>query len=218
PPPVEPSPRCVPRRSREVFQLKRPGKDTRCKTRQCVVCRWECGAKKSVTEVTDYCDVHDVCLCSCVRRNYTPAPYMCPNAEWTCWEKFHNFYMPEKLFVKGARLQRGNRLYKLRSGMTSERDDDEPSEAATKEPSTKTTTPVPLRPAPVPVVAPFPMVALVPTRENARPPPPPPPPQDDPIKSTARPLMPRPATQDAPVDEARDRGTHESNVKEIAYM
>ncbi|RQM19006.1 hypothetical protein B5M09_003482 [Aphanomyces astaci] len=107
---------CVPRRSRDVFAMKRPGgKDTRCKTRQCVVCRWESTSKKkSVTEVTDYCDVHDVCLCSCVRQNYTPAAYMCPTVSWTCWEKFHQFYLPQQLFVKGARIQRRHPLYKLR--------------------------------------------------------------------------------------------------------
>ncbi|RHY19471.1 hypothetical protein DYB25_007517 [Aphanomyces astaci] len=107
---------CVPRRSRDVFAMKRPGgKDTRCKTRQCVVCRWESTSKKkSVTEVTDYCDVHDVCLCSCVRQNYTPAAYMCPTVSWTCWEKFHQFYLPQQLFVKGSRIQRRHPLYKLR--------------------------------------------------------------------------------------------------------
>ncbi|RHY26750.1 hypothetical protein DYB32_007326, partial [Aphanomyces invadans] len=140
PPPSETLDRpCVPRRSKAVFALKRPGKDSRCKTRQCVVCRWESTSKsKTVTEVTDYCDVHDVCLCSCVRQNYTPAPYMCPNTEWTCWEKFHRFYMPEKLFVKekGARVQRRNWMYKLRHGKSNGANDDQGSDDnAADEPS-----------------------------------------------------------------------------------
>ncbi|KAH9116256.1 hypothetical protein AeMF1_009787 [Aphanomyces euteiches] len=162
PPPVASPPRCVPRRSKEVFSQKKQDKDSRCKSRQCVVCRWE-SLTKSVTEVTDYCDVHDVCLCSCVRQNYVPAPYMCPNTDWTCWEKFHNFYMPQKLFIKGARVQRRNWLYKLRHSKSKSKfsaasyesnshDDD------TSEPGSPKRKSVPL--APKPDAPPFPPLMM----------------------------------------------------------
>ncbi|KAE9236707.1 hypothetical protein PF005_g955 [Phytophthora fragariae] len=70
------------------------------KRRRCVICRWD---DRYATEVTDFCVLHNVCLCQHVFE--TSEPYMCPMQTWTCWEKYHRYYLPRKLFSnKGSAL------------------------------------------------------------------------------------------------------------------
>jgi len=73
--------------------------------RGCVVCKHE---GRKVTQQTDYCKNHDVCLC---RRLYTRKDEKNKgfnlrtsqesddyNYEWTCWNKYHRYYFPNGLF------------------------------------------------------------------------------------------------------------------------
>jgi hypothetical protein len=77
--------------------------------RGCVVCKHE---GRNPTTLTDYCKEHKACLC---RKFYTrndeknkgfyletsqeSEDY---NYEWSCWDKYHRYYLPKGLFnVKG---------------------------------------------------------------------------------------------------------------------
>jgi hypothetical protein len=86
------------------------------KRRQCVVCRWE---DRYATEVTDYCVLHNVCLCQHVF--VTTKPFMCPKQTWTCWEKYHRFYLPRKLFSAKGKVRTSSELYKLKCESISQR-------------------------------------------------------------------------------------------------
>jgi hypothetical protein len=79
------------------------------KRRQCAVCRWE---SRYASEVTDFCVLHNVCLCQHVF--VTSEPYMCPMQTWTCWEKFHRYYLPRKLFSEKGKVRTSSQLYKLK--------------------------------------------------------------------------------------------------------
>ncbi|KAK1932321.1 hypothetical protein P3T76_012315 [Phytophthora citrophthora] len=89
--------------SRQMFEGK--GR----KKRMCVVCRFE---GRYPTEVTDYCRTHSVCLCKLVHGDAN-TPFTCPESTWTCWEKFHRFYLPNGLFSAKGNLQRSSRLATL---------------------------------------------------------------------------------------------------------
>eukprot|EP00644_Phytophthora_capsici_P006559 jgi/Phyca11/118747/e_gw1.36.545.1 len=87
--------------------------DKNRKRRQCIVCRWE---DRYPTEVTDYCVIHGVCIC----KGYfdaEPEPYMCPQATWTCWVKFHKFYLQKQLFSTKGRLRKTSQLYQVKVGL-----------------------------------------------------------------------------------------------------
>ena len=56
--------------------------------RQCVICRWE---------------------------NRDCKPYMCPNTQLSCWNKFHEFYLPQKLFNLRGNIARASALYQGRN-------------------------------------------------------------------------------------------------------
>ncbi|GMF39068.1 unnamed protein product [Phytophthora fragariaefolia] len=86
------------------------------KRRQCVVCRWE---DRYATEVTDYCVLHTVRLCQHVF--VTTKSYMCPKQTWTCWEKYHRFYLPRKLFSAKGKVRTSSDLYKLKHESMSQR-------------------------------------------------------------------------------------------------
>lgn len=39
---------------------------------------------------------------------------MCPRISWTCWYKFHLFYLPNKLFTEKGVIRRGFALAQLK--------------------------------------------------------------------------------------------------------
>lgn len=80
------------------------------KRRQCVVCRWE---NRLPTVVTDHCTLHNVCLCQLL-HTAPERPYFCQTARWTCWEKFHDFYLPRNLFSVKGNIMKASELYKLK--------------------------------------------------------------------------------------------------------
>lgn len=96
---------CVAISSRQWFQTSRK------KKRECVVCRYEA---RRPTAMTDYCRTHCVSLCSRVYPSAAAGPDMCPETAWTCWMKFHRFYLPERVFSTKGNMRRGSALYKLR--------------------------------------------------------------------------------------------------------
>ncbi|KAE9016295.1 hypothetical protein PR001_g14694 [Phytophthora rubi] len=83
--------------------------DMNRKRRKCVVCRWE---GRYATEVTDVGVLHNVCLCQSV--HVSNKPYTCPQTTWTCWEKYHRFYLPNKLFSSTGKVRTSSPLYKLK--------------------------------------------------------------------------------------------------------
>ena len=79
------------------------------KKRVCLICRWE---GRYCTEVTDFCITHQVCLCKNVATS-VPGPYCCEDVTLTCWQKFHQFYLPAGLFSAKGNVRKSSRLYKL---------------------------------------------------------------------------------------------------------
>lgn len=79
--------------------------------RQCVVCRWE-NRIVSVNTLRDH--THNVSLCVQVRTGGVQMPYMCPYKEWTCWRKYHDFYLPHCLYNLAGNMKTSSELYKLR--------------------------------------------------------------------------------------------------------
>ena len=83
------------------------------KARQCVVCKYE--GKKHASVVTQYCLEHKVCLCSDVHP--VPAPkedFFCSNQDWSCWKKFHAFYLPKQVFNMNGHIRKSSRLYQAK--------------------------------------------------------------------------------------------------------
>ncbi|POM76885.1 Transposase [Phytophthora palmivora] len=66
---------------------------------------------KYATEVTDFCVLHGVCLCQHV--SVTTKPFTCVNPTWTCWEKYHRFYLPRKLFSAKGKVRTSCEPYKM---------------------------------------------------------------------------------------------------------
>jgi hypothetical protein len=103
-------------------QLGKTSRDAR----GCVVCKHE---GRKVTQRTDFCKNHKVCLC---RRLYTrkdennkgfdlktsqeSEDY---NYEWTCWNKYHRYYFPNGLFnangniVKQSKMNKESKRFKI---------------------------------------------------------------------------------------------------------
>ncbi|KAG3240825.1 hypothetical protein PI124_g14291 [Phytophthora idaei] len=50
----------------------------------------------------------------CVHVFIATEPYMCPMQTWTCWEMYHRFYLPRKLFSAKGKVRTSSQLYKLR--------------------------------------------------------------------------------------------------------
>lgn len=94
---------CIAQSSKQLFAESK-------KRRQCVVCRWE---NRFPTVVTDHCTLHNVCLCQLVHK-VSSKPYYCQRADWTCWEKFHKFYLPRQLFSAKGNLMKASELYKMK--------------------------------------------------------------------------------------------------------
>ena len=65
--------------------------------RMCIVCRFE---KRPDTISTVFCTKHNVCLC---KRTYLSTNgFGCQQTEWTCWEKFHYYYLPRGVFTSSG--------------------------------------------------------------------------------------------------------------------
>lgn len=80
--------------------------------RGCKVCLFE-GRYETVK--TNYCLQHNVCLCSGTYP--TPvklAGILCPNEDWSCWRKYHDFYLPNGLFNKRGNILRGSSINKAK--------------------------------------------------------------------------------------------------------
>ena len=93
---------CKVLQTRQLF----PDKNKRRK-RCCVVCRFE---GRSPTINTDYCCNHNVALCRLLQEG-DPQPYACPDRNLTCWEKFHQYYLPQNLFSAKGNLRKGCEIY-----------------------------------------------------------------------------------------------------------
>jgi hypothetical protein len=80
--------------------------------RGCKVCLFE-GRYETVK--TNYCLQHNVCLCS--GKYPTPvrlAGILCPHEDWSCWRKFHEFYLPNGLFNRQGRILRASSINKAK--------------------------------------------------------------------------------------------------------
>jgi len=91
--------------SKQVFK----GKSRR--KRECVVCRYEC---RYPTEVTDYCLTHSASLCR-IAHGDANTSFTCPQSTWTCWDKYHRFYLPNGLFSNTGNIRRSSTLATLKA-------------------------------------------------------------------------------------------------------
>ncbi|GMF40174.1 unnamed protein product [Phytophthora lilii] len=105
--PESPQRRCSAVASKQFYT------DMSRKRRQCVVCRWE--GERGATEVTHVCVLHNVSLCQNVHAS-TKA-YACQQPTWTYWEKYHRFYLANKLFLHTGKMRPSSRLYKIKSAL-----------------------------------------------------------------------------------------------------
>ena len=94
----------------EAVASKQIYPNTSRKKRVCLVCRWE--GRQYPTQVTDDCVTHQVCLCKNVYES-VPGPYCCDDIMLTCWQKFHQYYVPAGLFSAKGNVRKSSRLYKL---------------------------------------------------------------------------------------------------------
>lgn len=76
--------------------------------RGCKVCRYE---NRHGTVKTDYCITHDVSLCRQVYPLSRPESFHCPETTWTCWDKFHLFYLPRGAFNSAGNQKRSGYFY-----------------------------------------------------------------------------------------------------------
>ena len=77
--------------------------------RNCIVCRYE--GQPYPTIVTIYCLKHKVSLCN----NAMPSEdksYYCPHKDWSCWRKYHEYYLPRQLFTANGRVRRSSAMHK----------------------------------------------------------------------------------------------------------
>lgn len=80
--------------------------------RGCKVCKFE---GRYETEKTNYCVTHKVCLCTQVyARSERYAGVVCPFDDWTCWRKFHEYYLPRGLFNSSGHVKRASILNKAK--------------------------------------------------------------------------------------------------------
>jgi hypothetical protein len=80
--------------------------------RGCKVCKYE---GRTWTMKTNYCQTHNVCLCSNayeVKPVY--ASVTCPHEDWSCWRKYHEYYLPLGVFNDQGRIKRSSTLFKAR--------------------------------------------------------------------------------------------------------
>jgi hypothetical protein len=110
-----PSPQCDSYASRNV--LARLGKTSR-DARGCAVCKHE---GRYPTTMTDYCSEHKVCLCRKLYTRYeknnegfyleTSQESEDYNYEWSCWEKYHRYYLPKKLFNLNGNIMKNSEMH-----------------------------------------------------------------------------------------------------------
>ena len=95
--------------------LIRNGEKKHRSSRNCVICKHE---GRKATQRTFYCHDHKVCLC---RHRYYRNDLSNPgfnlkssqesreySYEWTCWEKFHAYYLPRGLFTADGNIVRSS--------------------------------------------------------------------------------------------------------------
>jgi hypothetical protein len=84
--------------------------------RGCKVCLWE---GRPATMKTNYCSTHNVCLCT---GTYSITPLFeaiaCPHLDWTCWRKFHDYYLPRGLFNAKGHVKRKSQINIARRGLS----------------------------------------------------------------------------------------------------
>ena len=76
--------------------------------RNCKVCLFE-GRKEKRDTV--YCPEHNICLCA---QPWPDDTDCYEHRNWTCWEKFHSFYLEKNLFSPRGHVNRSCDLYKDR--------------------------------------------------------------------------------------------------------
>jgi hypothetical protein len=97
--PFSDAPACSDLDSFQVFKDKR-------RKRMCIVCRFE-GRKDTVS--TTHCIEHKVSLC---KRSYPQTnSYGCLQSEWSCWEKYHIYYLPRGTFSQSGSVNRSSLDY-----------------------------------------------------------------------------------------------------------
>ncbi len=98
---------CTVRSSKQHFIDNAPEKKNES-GRRCVICKLE---GRSATTLTQFCETHNVSLCMDVHKFIHPSNAASPY-DWTCWEKFHNFYQPKfKAFSERGTIIRKGRVY-----------------------------------------------------------------------------------------------------------
>jgi hypothetical protein len=73
-----------------------------------VVCRYE---GRPATVITVHCFTHKVSLCMKAYES-DAAEYMCPDQTKTCWQKYHDYYLPNGLFNSNGNIRRSSSLFK----------------------------------------------------------------------------------------------------------
>ncbi|OWZ10326.1 LOW QUALITY PROTEIN: hypothetical protein PHMEG_00016835 [Phytophthora megakarya] len=80
---------------------------------------------RHATEVTGVCVLHNVCLCQNVHAS--DKAYTCCNTTWTCWAKYHRYYLPKKLFSRTGKVRTRSDLYKLKRSLLATENEEDPS-------------------------------------------------------------------------------------------
>ncbi|KAF1786528.1 hypothetical protein GQ600_16562 [Phytophthora cactorum] len=96
--------------------------------------------KADTTVVTDYCLNHTVCLCRVVHGD-VDTPFTCHQTSWTCWDKFHRFYLPSGLFNDKGNLRRSSTLAKLKEQHQSDTRPARDGQASQQSPSSEQRSP-----------------------------------------------------------------------------
>jgi len=96
--------------SSEVFPEATRGK------RGCKVCKFE---GRPATMKTNFCTKHNVCLCSTTNLPAHPLlkDIACPHVDWSCWRKYHEFYLRQGLFNGKGHIMRSSKLHIARRGL-----------------------------------------------------------------------------------------------------
>jgi hypothetical protein len=88
--------------------------------RECTVCKFEC---RKPTQKTDCCQTHHVALCKRAYPVDHSKSHLCQEASWTCWQKYHCYYMPKMLYYADGNLRRSSPIYKAQDPFLKERRD-----------------------------------------------------------------------------------------------
>ncbi len=112
-----------PTSSASVFS---PSKKNR---KYCIICKWE--GRGRLMNHSLFCEKHKVSLCSKLHVVDKKA-WFCHEASWTCWEKYHKYYLQHKLFSAKGNLNTSCQLYRMRNEEDIPVDDDSGSPSARK--------------------------------------------------------------------------------------